>query len=191
MITIDGIKTYSNQAALDMLTVLAAGRPIGQALVEIGVYRGGSLQTMAKVARGPVYGVDTWGLEGAYQGGNESPDKYGIDNMAHAEKAVKGLRVKLIRAFSEDAGANYNGPPIGLLYIDGEHTQGAVIADMKAWTPHLADNAVICFDDYDEHHPDVQQAVTALQRQEYIDAPSVHGERLAVCEFRVRDAAST
>ncbi|AII27263.1 O-methyltransferase [Mycobacterium phage Taquito] len=188
MIEVDGIKTFSNKQALDALAELAAAVPADQAIVEVGVYRGGSLRTIALRASAHVYGVDTWGLEGAYASGSESAANYGIDNMMIAQRAVAELpHVTLVRAFSADAAHDYDGPTIGLLYVDGEHTYDAVLTDFHAWRPYLAPEAVVAFDDYRASHRAVVDAVRRLVRDGHLTAPSVAGGRLAVCQRAQRD----
>src|SRR5690606_32548683 len=143
-ITVDGIKTYSSREALDALANLAAKVAKTKAIVEIGVYRGGSLRTIAQAARCRVYGVDAWGLPGVYPPGTENPDKYGVENKAIAERAVADLdNATLIHNYSADAAATYDGPPIGMLYIDSVHTRDAVLADWHAWSQHLAPRAIV------------------------------------------------
>src|SRR5262249_39601536 len=37
--------------------------------------------------------------------------------------------------------------PVGLLFIDGDHSEDAVQADVDAWSPFVIDNGIIAFDD--------------------------------------------
>ncbi len=181
MITVDGIKTYSNAEALDTLATLAGRVAKTKAIVEIGVYRGGSLRTIAQAARCKVYGIDAWGLPGTYPSGTENPAKYGADNKAIAERAIAELdNVTLIRDYSTEAAGKYDGPPIGMLYIDSEHTADAVLADWEAWSPHLAPRAVICFDDYDHKHEDLKTGIDLIVDTAGLQPIEVHGNRLAV-----------
>lgn len=181
MITVDGIKTYSNAEALDALAQHASRVAKTKAIVEIGVYRGGSLRTIAQAARCHVYGIDAWGLEGTYPTRSENPNKYGLDNMRIAQQAVAHLdNVTLTRALSAQAAANYDGPPIGMLYIDSDHTYDAVLADWAAWHPHLAPRAVIAFDDYDHKHPDLTRGVDTIVATHHLRPLEVHGGRLAI-----------
>ena len=180
MILVDGVKTYSNREALSTLAQLAAQIPETEAIVEVGVYRGGSVKTLAQNTDAHVYGVDTWGLEQAYASGSENPGKYGLDNMRIAERLLAGLsNLTLIRDYSVQAAATYDGPPIGLLYIDAEHTRQAVLADWYAWSPHLTPTAVIAFDDYDTKHPDLQAGINHIITETGLTL-EVHGNRLAV-----------
>ena len=186
MINLDGIKTYSNHDALDALALLASRVPEDEAIVEIGVYRGGSLMTIANAAETRhIYGVDTWGLEGAYDSGSENPEKYGLKNMSIATKAVAG-RAELVRAFSADFAAQWHTdgkPKIGLLYIDGEHTYDAVMNDFHSWYVNLSDHPTVAFDDYDMKHPEVVDAVDHLVADGVISPVQVFGKRLAVADL--------
>ncbi len=181
MLTIDGTKVYSNQAALDELGALAAKVAKTKAIVEVGVFRGGSARVLAENARGHVYGIDTWGLEGAYASGSESPRKYGIANMREAERHCAGLdNLSLIRAFSTDAARDYDGPKVGLWYLDAEHTYAAVLADFAAWEPHFGKGCVVAFDDYRARTQGVVDAVDELVAGGRIGPVRVVGDRLAV-----------
>ena len=183
MLNVAGAKTYSNREALDELARLAAATPTGQAIVEIGVFRGGSLRTMAESTTVPVYGIDAWGMDNLYQGDSgESGSKYdGDQDMETARKLTEHLdNVTLVRDYSSSAAANYDGPPIGLLYTDAEHTFNAVTADFRAWQPHLADGANIAFDDYTETFPGVKRAVDEIVADYNLAALTIHGGRLAV-----------
>ena len=182
MISVDGIKTYSNAQALAALEKCAASVDPNHAIVEVGVFRGGSLRTIAKVARTRhIYGVDAWGLEGSYASKSESASKYGgLDTMAIAERAVDGLGVELVRGFSTEVAAAYDGPPIALLYIDAEHTYDAVTADFRAWQPHLADGAHICFDDYTATFPGMIDGINQIVADYNLAPIEVHGGRLAL-----------
>ena len=180
MIHVGGVKTYSNREALNTLARLASEVPETEAIVEVGVYRGGSLKTLAEHTTAHVYGVDTWGLEKAYESGSENPTKYGLHNMYIAARIIDGLpNVTLIRDYSTRAAAEYHGPPIALLYIDAEHTRQAVLADWYAWSPHLTHNPVVCFDDYDHKHPNLKAGINHIIAEANLTL-EVHGNRLAV-----------
>jgi len=68
-----------------------------------------------------------------------------------------------VRSTSLEAARSYNGPPVQLLFIDGWHSTGAVIADYTNWRPHCVHEPIIVFDDM--WHPDVAQGIDALVDQ--------------------------
>lgn len=181
MIYVEQVKVYSTWDALDELATLAGKVAKTKAVVEVGVFQGGSLRAIAQAARCHVYGIDTWGLEGAYASGSENPAKYGIDNMRKAEQHCAGLsNITMIRAFSTDAAATYDGPRIGLWYLDAEHTHDAVLGDFDAWSPHFAKGCLIAFDDYRPRTQGVMDAIDSLVDSAKIAPVRVVGGRLAV-----------
>ena len=63
-------------------------------------------------------------------------------------------------ATSLEVAASWSGA-IDLLYVDGWHSYDAVVADGKAWLPHLSATGVVVFDDYSAYG-EVEQAVHEL-----------------------------
>jgi len=55
--------------------------------------------------------------------------------------------VTWVKAFSAEVGRRWTGPAVELLFVDGDHSFEGVAADWEAWSPHLADDAVVVFDD--------------------------------------------
>jgi hypothetical protein len=49
-----------------------------------------------------------------------------------------------------DGAASYDGPKVGLLFHDAIHDAASVFADLKAWLPHMAKDAVIVLHDTDD-----------------------------------------
>lgn len=56
-----------------------------------------------------------------------------------------------------------------LIYIDSAHTKQAVVADIKAWLPHLRPGGIICGDDYNTNHHGV-----AVSQAVHMMFPSHH-----------------
>jgi hypothetical protein len=56
--------------------------------------------------------------------------------------------VRLVNLTSEIVAPNWK-EPIGLLFIDGDHTESGVRRDWSCWSPHLTADAVVAFDDAD------------------------------------------
>ena len=119
---VDGWLSRSEAAAL---FAAAAQVPDGEAIVEIGSWKGRSTVALARGCRKrrPLFAVDR----------------------------------------SRSAAAHYDGPPIGLLFIDGEHTTEAVLDDHGAWAPHLAPDAMVVF--HDRRLPAVRTAIAALRHR--------------------------
>ena len=190
--------TFDELAALDglisrdvgeLLYSFAALVPADQAIVELGSYRGKStcyLATGAAIDNGaPVYAVDAWSEEvSAWRAAVLSalPSPAFEDFTAQLDKAGVNDGVHVIRSLTTLAAELYDGPPVGLLYIDGDHNRAAVLADFRAWRRHLAPDAVIIFDDFGvTKNPGVSLAVGDLEASgELIDIDKLKSERLAI-----------
>lgn len=168
-----------------VLVDLAGQVAADQAIVELGVFEGKTALYMAWGAqvgnRAHVWGIDAWDLPGnTYGPPFTDPETRG---RARQNVASQGFadRVTLIRGFSLHEAARWPGPPIGLLFLDDDHAYEAVLANIQAWTPHLADDAVLAFDDYG--HPDwpgVKQAVDEMAADGRLETPRIRHDQLAV-----------
>jgi len=56
--------------------------------------------------------------------------------------------VVAVRDTSVSAAAQYTGPPVQLLFIDGWHSTEAVEADITGWIGHLAPETSVVIDDW-------------------------------------------
>lgn len=165
----------------ERLAALAADVPADQAVVEIGVFMARTTTFLAAGAQSGngahVYGVDPWDLPG---------ERYPFKWVNHPNRNKRRMRqmftkpqtridaenlieahgltdaVTLIQGFSTDVAADWDGPPVGLLLVDGDHRVEHVRADWKAWKPHLASNAVVAWDDYHPGWADVMSVVDEL-----------------------------
>jgi predicted O-methyltransferase YrrM len=174
------------------LLKLASRVPSDQAIVELGSYRGKStcyLATGARQGNGAhVYAVDAWSEEvSAWRSKilDRLPSPLYADFRAQISKAgFSDQHVTAVKSLSTMAGDHYEGPPVGLLYIDGDHSKRAAIADLRAWRAHLTDDALVVFDDYAmTNNPGVKVAVEALTESgELADVQEVVS-RIAVCKL--------
>lgn len=159
-----------------------------QAIVEIGSYKGKSTAFLAAGARsgqGPtVYAVDPWDAQSP-----PGRDYYRYSQPAtrrkfHEQLAAVGLtdQVTTLQGFSTQVAAGYDGAPIGLLYIDGDHTADAVENDFRAWQHHLDVGATVIFDDYGTpKNPGVAEAVGRIAGHFARGVPvEIQADRLAI-----------
>lgn len=155
---IEGWLTRVDAAALH---ATASRVPEGQAIVEIGSWKGRSTSTLALGCRRQrkVFAVDP------HTGGRSYVEaNLPVDSLMHFERTIENLNltnVEAVVARSHDAAISYSGPPIGLLFIDGWHSTEAVLDDYRSWEPHLAENATVVFDD--RTHPEVLTAILELR----------------------------
>jgi hypothetical protein len=136
-------------------------------LVEVGVYLGRSLAFLASeaIAQGrhdvTIIGVDPWVTEAwMLRDHGDTFAKYSATNDMH--EVVRGImrehapaeleRVMLVRAKSVDAWGSirkHGGLDlVDRVYIDGDHTEAAVRADIAAWLPLVKPGGVIAGHDF-------------------------------------------
>lgn len=152
----------------ETLASYAAEVPKDQAIVELGSFKGKStcyLAAGAKDGNGAhVYAVDAWDLAGNNTGrfGFAEPSvRDAFDAQVRSMRFAN--RITACQGFSVDVAASWDGPPVGLLFIDADHGEASVRADFEAWKPNLAPGATVIFDDYDTpRNPGVQAVVDSL-----------------------------
>lgn len=125
---------------------LAAAVPDDACIVEIGSYRGRSTSALALGSNGaPVYAVEPHeSFEGMY-GGQFGP----ADRRAFFENLLRvGVveKVRLVNLSSEVVCQGWTRP-VGLLWIDGDHTLDGVRRDFESWQRFLRPDAVVAFHD--------------------------------------------
>lgn len=180
------------------LADFAAQVPRDQAIVELGVFHGKTALQMAWGASqenglgngAHVWAIDPWDLPGNVY----APEGGMADNRAWARYWVRGLgysnAITLVHQFSRDAAGLWTVAPgmgglgerpVGLLYVDGDHTYAGARSDIEAWAPHLAPGARIAIDDYlNENYSEVKQAVDDLVAEGVLAPVEVYHDRLAV-----------
>lgn len=192
MLTLDELAELDGLIGRDVGELLHdyASRVEGdKAIVELGSYRGKSTCYLASGSldswEARVYAVDAWSEEvSAWRKSvlSELPSPLYDDFLAQIAKADVEKIVTPIRSLTALAAESYNGEPVALLYIDGDHHKEAALADFRAWRRHLTEDAVIIFDDYGvTKNIGVTEAVTILRKSgEFLDPVQMAGGRLAV-----------
>lgn len=188
------IRGLTSDEALLALADMARGVPRDEAIVELGVYQGKSLLTLAWGStlgnHAHVWGIDPWELmhetnEDISYLGKDFPPYHSVGNRRWAEWHSKSLgysrAISIIHGFSDEAGHNWGGPLVGLLYVDGDHSYEGVRADIVAWAGHLAPGATIVFDDYVSGFAEtVIRAIEEMVTAGVLEAIALHAGRLAV-----------
>lgn len=171
------------QSAMDYLAGLASHIPADQAIAEIGTHHAANLCSMARAAKDGLgatcYGVDSYGSGDIYRGRPHMLHRY--TNTDH-RIAVDNIRrqqlthhAKILVSTSVTAASSWTGPPIGLLVIDGEHREHAVLQDFHSWRPHLTPGAIIAFDDYE---PSRVGAGVIKAVDQLVESSQLHNGRL-------------
>lgn len=156
---VDGVEGFSGARILALLRTLAGRLVKGEhAYVEIGVYRGLTLSSVARATDGPCVGIDDFSLF------NPSGD-----NRRRVEEVLveHGLdHVELLDMDAEVAlgsfGERFPDRRIGLLFVDGGHDHRSQLIALLLARRHLADGAVIVIDDTNYRH--VRQATEDFLR---------------------------
>ena len=152
---VDGWLTRNEESALFRL---AGAVPSDQCIVELGSWFGRSAILLGggslKGRGAPVFAVDLFRAAGcakdllekrAGDAANDFLPKF-IDNMRAARLEQ---RVTAIRSATAELGESWTGPPVGLLFIDADHSYEGVRADWTSWKGRLAPAAKVAFHDYE------------------------------------------
>lgn len=149
--------------------------------VELGVFAGRSLVAQAMALRevnkgGHIYGIDPWCNAAAMEGETDPSAKewWGrhVDLGKMHDQCSDTIRrlgldpwTTLIRNRSQHVPKLF--PAVGLLHIDGSHSEVASLRDVTLYTPMVLFGGHIVFDDAD--YPGVRKAVAFLnERFKYV-----------------------
>lgn len=118
-------------------------------IVEVGSYRGRSTVALAHGSLDgccvPVYAIDPHEeFEGVLGGQFGYEDRGAFMSAMVATGSFEVVR--LVNLSSGLVTAAWR-EPIGLLWIDGDHRYEGVRRDFECWAAHLAEGAVVAFDD--------------------------------------------
>jgi predicted O-methyltransferase YrrM len=143
-----------------LLALLEQHRPV--VCVELGTFLGASAIPVARSIarwRGVLTCVDTWS-DDIYHAGRTSP--WLLVTCARNLASAGVTNVRLMPTSTLQAAQTWT-EPIDYLYIDADHSEAAVRADLAAWVPHVKPGGLICGDDYgNRSFPGVQRAWDAF-----------------------------
>lgn len=155
-----GINGWTLEAQLRYLMRQVRLLPDQGNIVEVGVWQGRSAIAMAEACRGTgkcVFTVDPW-TDYLQNGTSVSTlsSEWGVtsleDNyqafLANCKRFQVDRWVVTLRSTSLDAARDWANGPVSMLFIDGNHDYGAVVADLEAWTPLVTFGGLICGDDW-------------------------------------------
>jgi hypothetical protein len=103
-------------------------------VVEIGSLHGRSAYAMLTACPGLVYAIDPWDDEG----------EHGWRSFMGSCGHFPNLRA--IRGFSPAVIETHNLPDVDMVFIDGDHKEASVRADIEGWLPKT--RKLICGHDY-------------------------------------------
>lgn len=128
-------------------------------IVEIGVFRGRgtalwNIELLKRKINYEYYAVDNFlGFGESETAGDKFYDMV-LDNL----KPIQG-KVNLIKNNSVDESEKYPNNYFDIVYLDADHDEKSVDADIKAWLPKLKKGGIMCGDDYIETWIGVVRAV--------------------------------
>ena len=159
--------------------------PGDQEIVEIGVFHGRTALQLAWGARqgqgAHVTAIDLWDLQGNTYGPPFTDSGTRRWAAHHVQSLGYSKDITLVQGFSHEVAAGWDGKPVGLIFIDGDHSKEGARLDIESWAPLLAPGARIAVDDYD--HPDwpgVREALEELIAEGFVGPVEVFHDRLAV-----------
>ena len=144
-----------------LLNLLMRARPIDGVVVELGVYQGGALSRMAKLAPTKMcYGFDTFAgqpAESWREGDVHRPGEF-ADTSFDAVRAAMPQNVVLVPGLFP-ASANDFGESICFAHVDFDLEQST--ADAIDWLrPRMASGGIVVFDDWGwKNCPGVAKAI--------------------------------
>lgn len=145
------IKGWLSRDAAVLLYELAR-RVARGCIVEVGSYRGRSTLVLARGAAAghdpPVYAVEPHEPFRGVLGGQFGPEDRGafFRNMV---RTGAYRQVRLLNTTSDVLAPGWR-EPVGLLWIDGDHSYDGVRRDFDAWRPHLLPEGHVVLDDAED-----------------------------------------
>ncbi len=167
--TLDGWCTP--EKATRMMEIIKKTKP--RLYVEIGVYGGSSFlpatAAMQFVGKGTAYAIDPWavpecleGMEGAnYEWWSKidlTKIMNGFMSKMHQEKLDN--RYITLRMSSKEAIKQFRDNSIGVLHVDGNHSEESAYYDVTQWLPKVKSGGYLIFDD--ANWPQTKKAVKYL-----------------------------
>lgn len=146
-------------------------------IVEIGSYLGASacfLAAGAAKAQAHLYCIDTWNNDAMTEGRRDTFAEFRRNTGRHRS------RITPVRALSTDA-ARELSIPVGLLFVDGDHSRDAVAADLFAWLPKVRSGGWLALHDSgwaDGVRSAITEIVEPLRIGDPIELPNLYATRI-------------
>lgn len=130
--------------------VLADLAADARCVIEIGVYEGSSAVVFCRALGAPaeLHLIDPfidehgWALRAGWQA---TPTATRLTVRRATRNA--GPRIRWHIARSQDVGRSWSGPPVDLVFIDGDHSPQACREDWELWNRHVRPGGAVAFHD--------------------------------------------
>ena len=130
-------------------------------ILEIGAKCGNTTVVLAN-AKVPVYTIDMWDLTFLEKKDSRPKVHKDVSNFDAFTEAVKGLNVIHVKGLSAEIAKAWE-KPIGLLFIDGDHSYEGCKADYEGFARHIIPGGYLIFHDYEDKSPGVQKLVDEIK----------------------------
>jgi cephalosporin hydroxylase len=137
-----GFPISQSWGEIEMLRKYAGEVPPDQCIIDIGTRNGGSAIVLAMSSQSPVYTIDIL-ADPRY-----SHHIYGYipPIREHFDSFPFGDRIHIITCVSWEY--VHEGPPVGLVFIDGDHTSNGIFRDWHHFYPMVEEGGYILCHDY-------------------------------------------
>jgi predicted O-methyltransferase YrrM len=117
-------------------------------VVEVGVYEGSSSVQLvdAMAPDATLHLVDPY-VENALRSGWRGVERATRRTVERAARRSGGPRLRWHVCTSEEAARGWNGTPVDVVFIDGDHTREGARLDWELWSPHVSASGVVVFHD--------------------------------------------
>lgn len=157
-------------------------------IIEVGSYRGRSTVALAAGADdgfgAPVFAIEPHEPFDGILGGDFGPLDRGMFMQSMLTSGAY-RNVRLVNLSSETVTPGW-ALPVGLLWIDGDHTYEGVRRDFECWAPHVLPGGIVAFDDATDPDLGPCQMLTELIDDGELEEISTIGR---VRTFRLRTDA--
>jgi hypothetical protein len=160
------VEGWMHPDELAWLAAHAQRMPTGGAWLEVGSWKGRSLAavTLAAPAAAIITAVDTWAGSPAERDGAHKEAAAGNtvwDQFLATRDELRALRPDVaIWTYRDDSVAvarSCRDAFFGVVFLDGDHTEAAVRADIEAWWPKVKPGGLLC--GHDRYEPGVAYAL--------------------------------
>lgn len=120
------------------------------AMCEVGVKDGANFLSMLAPCLKRAVAIDMWRETGSRSENDDSDAQPALD-AKHASMVAlsqRDPRVQVLRERSPDVAGAFADGEFDLVYIDADHTEAAVYADLLAWWPKVRSGGVLAGHDY-------------------------------------------
>lgn len=143
------VEGSTSQEELKYLQDLVGGLSSEDVVVEVGSHRGRSAVAMGKVAK--EVGVRVYAVDPHLPFVGVNGREFGPSDLAYMYNVVSeqgvGESVFIVSLESVKAARAWDDGCVSLLFLDGDHSEQGVAADVQAWSSKIRLNGVIAFHD--------------------------------------------